>query len=588
MAFPFSLYNELRIYDRAVADFVNSLPVDYGEMSGMPERERGLFWVYATPSHAHASAMQVLKRKGWTLKGMTGVDDKGDQDWYNIPYPFASITRSDPVPDPSRGIVPFVFRKFQRYAGNYAATRHPLAYDIQYTIEYWMRSKFTEAHLLEWLAVVKSPIGASPNEFFLTVPFPEPWGEKIIAAKDMSLTDNSDLEPGDEDDRQLRFTLTFNLKAWFFHPIAYPDGVTPPDGQYGQIPGGDTTSTSGGSVASSLPEGSRPAPTILRSRVDIGLESLKGGDTPIEPTSINQYNYDLIEKIRLQVPKIIQPGPLAEELEDDTRFLIPDAAGGYIQVIDVPTPPDEVMVLQPSFQLPAALADDSTVEILDFNGAPLQRIVVGAGETEITPTIYTTTEDGVNAVRIRYTPPEETEVVVDGVVAKMGSMGLTNATNLLPDGSMPPGSDITQWHPLPGSTTKMPTLLAFSTDEHYVGTQSLKVEANGPTLSDLEGVEHELTVQERRVFLVSLRLKGAGGVIEFSVLDDVPSGTPQHIQTVHFEPTDYWARYSLITRPIGDKIALRVRQRTSVGTTFYLDGVTVREVAEGLARTLSS
>ena len=378
MAFPYTAHNSFRIYDHTVAQWVGSLKVDYGTVSGIPHPERGLLWVYGSPAKAFANMSSLLLRKGWVDDTSVGADGMTDEDWITVPLPFASITRQDPVFDPTRSRVPYKFRKFIREFNKYKAVRFPLPYDVTYQIDYWYKRKFTEAHIFEWILSQVSPIGAANNEFFLTADFGDIWGQKMIPAQQISLTDNSDLEPDEDGDRTLRSTFTMTLRAWVFLPVE------------------------------------EAKPMVLRVHTQAGPESyLEDGGFESEFDDHVHQEYD-------EIPYMLRNDPILFEMSGgttqtgDKTWSIPSA--GYIQTVDCPLFGEQDVNINLNLDWGTVLAGGLDVEVFDYNSIPVQTFNIGAGQTGVTDELLTVSPGTfLNAVRVRLAPSEAVSLTVDDI-----------------------------------------------------------------------------------------------------------------------------------------------------------------------------
>lgn len=219
MGRDWTLENTLRAHDQAVYDWLGGLAVDYGDIAGQSFPTRSILRVYATPGNAFATIAQILWRKGW-LPQPTTPDEGTLQDyaWKIVPLPMASIYREAPFDTPDRAHVPVFYSRlvYNKNTGKYETHQFPGTYTINYTVDFWMTKKYTEAFLYEWLMGELGHLGAAPNETFLTVDHAEPFGKKLHGFKLMSFSDNSDLEMIDSDRRYLRFTATFSMYGLLF------------------------------------------------------------------------------------------------------------------------------------------------------------------------------------------------------------------------------------------------------------------------------------------------------------------------------------------------------------------------------------
>lgn len=234
MAYPHTLGNSLRMYDQAVYRWLDDLKIDYGDISGTPRRQFGILRVLATPKRAFSSMENVLVRKGWldpTNPGSgSGTTETTRKSYQRVPLPFCSIAVSAPQPDPLRDSVAR-FRGMNASITNLTSQQHeyPIPINISMQLDFWVKKKFTEIYIREWILSNLNRRGTFFNEFFLTVtPLDHEnnavWGNKLIPVIIDSIDDASDLEPSDSD-RLLRTVVNITLKAWLFLPSIQVDNT---------------------------------------------------------------------------------------------------------------------------------------------------------------------------------------------------------------------------------------------------------------------------------------------------------------------------------------------------------------------------
>lgn len=220
MSWNDTLYNALRIHDKAVYDWLGGIHVDYGNISGTPFPSTSILRIYATPDNAFARMADVLIRKGWIVRP-TEQQQLIDAEAYKIvPLPMASIYRQNPENDPQRAGVPLDWRRFtyNPQTGKYDNHPYPGTYSIGYQIDFWCLKKYTEAHIYEWLMGQIGHVGAAPNEIMLPVDHGPPWGLKIQGFKLESFVDNTEIEAIEAERRYIRYTATFILNGLVFRP----------------------------------------------------------------------------------------------------------------------------------------------------------------------------------------------------------------------------------------------------------------------------------------------------------------------------------------------------------------------------------
>jgi hypothetical protein len=203
--------------------WLDTLKVNYGDISGTPRQNFGILRCFATPHRAVAEMEQLLVRKGWLDPNNPGIGDGMDtkalETWKRIPLPFVSIYRQTPTIDETRfmrsGVRSLSFSPDKRKAN---LSRTPLPINIPYQLDFWYKRKFTEAHIWEWLFSQMANYGNAHNELFRTVTIGNGWGDKIIPLRLEGMSDNSDLEPS-ESNRILRSTVDMVARAWLFFPL---------------------------------------------------------------------------------------------------------------------------------------------------------------------------------------------------------------------------------------------------------------------------------------------------------------------------------------------------------------------------------
>lgn len=163
----------------------------------------------ATPRRAFAQMKDLLVRKGWLDPAAINKAS-----YQMVPLPFASIMRMAPILAQDR-FSPFTITKglVDSEIKKIAKSRFPIPIDIPYQVDFWVRRKFTEARILEWLFSKLARQGVGLDEFTLTVNLGSFFGNKLVTVAVGSFADNSSLEP-DELDVDIRFTVDLTIKAW--------------------------------------------------------------------------------------------------------------------------------------------------------------------------------------------------------------------------------------------------------------------------------------------------------------------------------------------------------------------------------------
>lgn len=234
MAYPHTLGNSLRMYDQAIYNWLDALKIDYGEIAGVPRRQFGILRVLATPKRAFSRMENILVRKGWLDPSDpgpgSGTLEETLKSYQRIPLPFVSVYVQPPAIDSLRNSV-FSFRHSYASMSDLTSQKHPYPVPITLPVQldFWMKKKFTDLYIKEWLISNVNVLGTYANEFMLQVtPLDnlgqQVWGNKLIPVTIESIDDASDLEPG-EGDRLLRTTVMLTMSAWMFMPYTTLDLV---------------------------------------------------------------------------------------------------------------------------------------------------------------------------------------------------------------------------------------------------------------------------------------------------------------------------------------------------------------------------
>jgi hypothetical protein len=238
LSYPYTLNDTFRSYDQLIYEWLDKLKINYGSLGGVPRTNFGILRCFATPRRAFATMEEMLIRKNWldssSPEDGSGSGNKVTSSYQRIPLPFCSIERTDYTIDKSR----FSTGEFIVYSNNgYTSNKYrfPFPIDLSYKLEFWCKQRFTVMHILEWVISQLSPKGMGQSEMlFRITPIDHngntPYGSKTVPFVMDTFTDNSDIEPG-ENQRNLRLTFIFTLKAWLFYPPISTDG------RYGMLNG---------------------------------------------------------------------------------------------------------------------------------------------------------------------------------------------------------------------------------------------------------------------------------------------------------------------------------------------------------------
>jgi hypothetical protein len=193
----------LRFYNEALDLWLRRLIVIDG---------RHIICVKSTPMRAFSTYKEILNNSlGQSNTPIDGSDIE------RFPLPFCNWTRGDVTPNAELQQNSFPIRNIgfldEDNKRRTAWSRYPKALNISYQIDFWTKYDTHMDYITQRIHEQFLPVAVT----YVRHPF---------AAKDFvmtmhmeSLTDNSDLEQGDTEDRLLRSTLTLRVEAWQFFDI---------------------------------------------------------------------------------------------------------------------------------------------------------------------------------------------------------------------------------------------------------------------------------------------------------------------------------------------------------------------------------
>lgn len=215
MAKPFSFDDTMRIHDAAVYDFVGTLLVDYGNISGQLNNNFPILRVMASPQRSIAQVVDLLISLKWIEDAdKDKLIEKARDNFAVLPLPLVTIERGEPTPDPELAGVPKVFRRIflNPDTGKWEFHQWPGHYKTDYTLTFWSVKQYTMAFLREWVYGQLGQIGAGEYETFLDVKHRQPWGIVKSSFKFTGSGNLSDLEG--EESRYMRIEFSFTLRTW--------------------------------------------------------------------------------------------------------------------------------------------------------------------------------------------------------------------------------------------------------------------------------------------------------------------------------------------------------------------------------------
>lgn len=154
-------------------------------------------FVYATSERAYAQKIHEVESGNQTVKKQT------------LPLPIMAMVFQDAAFDPER-YSKGKFRK-HRYATDANSVRQlswPNPYKLSFRLE--LRTRF---HKTFWAISHKINQGLDHGAVYIPVPL-DHYGLELHRWEIDGPTDNSDLDPGDNADRQLRYSWTVSVNGW--------------------------------------------------------------------------------------------------------------------------------------------------------------------------------------------------------------------------------------------------------------------------------------------------------------------------------------------------------------------------------------
>lgn len=195
-------YTFFRVYDQGISNWINNIAIINGDI--VPH-------VMASPQRAFSAMRDVLVTQNKLPEDAT-LD--------MIPLPFISIQRGSPALNLkywSRANMRNL--RFTDSSKKYTQQAHfPQPFLLPYTIEVWSKLVQSDAELFDRLMLTFASSMA-----YMMVTHKEPWGDRFTAIHLDSIDNNSKLEGGELDEREIRHTFNVTVEAWlFFDPEEVP------------------------------------------------------------------------------------------------------------------------------------------------------------------------------------------------------------------------------------------------------------------------------------------------------------------------------------------------------------------------------
>lgn len=244
MSIAFTFEDTLRCHDVAVFNWLMGLTVNYDNIAGTPRNGESILATQASPERAFAAIPSLLVSRGW-IDGATAADmlANAENNFDTLPLPLCTIVRGEPTVDYEQSGPPKAYtnRFFDTVTQKWIKHRWPGSYRCDYTLTFWMRKRYTEAHIREWVMSQLGQVGSAASELFIPVVHETPWGTIPQSFKLVGSTDLSDLEG--EGQRYIRFEMTFSLRMMLMYKAIIPPAnegwaITSVQTQVGLLPPG--------------------------------------------------------------------------------------------------------------------------------------------------------------------------------------------------------------------------------------------------------------------------------------------------------------------------------------------------------------
>ena len=221
MSVPYTYDDTMRVHDKAIFNWLGTLPIDYEALFGNQTRNGfPILRVESAPNQAFASIPDLLVGQGWITDGTAAqMRATAFQRWPVLPLPFASISRGEPKMDPEQagGGKVFTQKYLNPQTGSWDYHQWPRHMNTPYSITFWSNKRYDEAYIREWIYSSLGKRGTWQNEMLIPVVHPLPWGTINQRLRFDGSTDLSQLET--EDQRFIRFECQFDLRTLVFVPI---------------------------------------------------------------------------------------------------------------------------------------------------------------------------------------------------------------------------------------------------------------------------------------------------------------------------------------------------------------------------------
>jgi len=237
MAVPHTFEDFIRVHDRAIYDWLGGLLVDYSyQLPNQPtvvRKQQSIIRAFSSPQRAVAEVADLLiRQQSDLLEGVTDIDKYASGN--NFPVQLLPAVTIDRPSRFTRDVSHTTVANSQRFCidpvtGAYIIVREPIAYNVEYEVNFWMHKRYTEAYITEWIESQFGRIGLDNDERYINVTHRDPIGTTRQSLKLMSSADLSNLE-GDTQ-RFIRFQYIFQLRAWLYQSTTtgseeeYEDGT---------------------------------------------------------------------------------------------------------------------------------------------------------------------------------------------------------------------------------------------------------------------------------------------------------------------------------------------------------------------------
>lgn len=215
-------------YVRALYAWLGTLQVDYGNFGqsfGLPEDEwrnlynHPIFRVFSGPERATSDIRSLLIAQGFIAPDAALDQGHPEIQYSQRPMPMAVLRMADYAVSTELHLPPVRFMTLKSDGLMWKRYRWPTPFTATVSVEFMSKKQFTWDFIFEWLMGQFTQLGAGLNRRYLAVDFPQPYGTRYAALELEDISDNSDLEVSEGEERLIRKTVSLRLSCWDFDLI---------------------------------------------------------------------------------------------------------------------------------------------------------------------------------------------------------------------------------------------------------------------------------------------------------------------------------------------------------------------------------